>query len=143
MTHEINSRLTAKFATLNKHSHLEDYEEQCGKDEETDYINWRYETCTVEQSFILTEKEYRELIVNLLDPSILFRGKGGNTYTGKDETVANDENFWKYPAKLEEFRANNDRLVTVIENKDTNEIIVIDPQGHDYARYVGINPTAI
>ena len=135
---EIGNIISSKFATLNKNDSLESYKTECARPEKEDYTNWRYEDCKIEQYFELTSTEWNHITNNLLEDNLIFREKGGNEYTGEDESVANDEDFWKNETKLIEFRKHNARLVTVLKNKETGEYITVDPQGHNYARYVGL-----
>ena len=151
---EIGMIINAKFATLNKKNTLTEYREECSKpetesyqmqDQETGYkwdeprTVWRDEPCMVEQYFLLMPSEWDYITNHFLDDNIILRGKGGTIYTGTNPNF--DYDNFKDEAMLKDFRANNARLVTIIENKDSGEVIAIDPQGYIYARYVGLEVT--
>ena len=148
---EINDRIYAKFATLNKSETLDQYKEECSKPEKESYqvedeggykwsesmTTWSFDLCQVEQYFKVTAKEWESITNSFLDDNIIYRGKGGTIYTGNNPDF--DENMLgKDEAMLKDYRLNNARLITVIENDTTGELIAIDPQGYQYARYVGI-----
>ena len=145
---QVNDLVQAKFATLNKNNSLDEYKKICSEPEDeivkgtydgepyTDvFKRWRIEPCKVEQYFKVTAKEWNELTNNLLDDNIIWRGKGGTIYTGKNPNFDYDD---LSPEALKDFQANNARLVTVIEHGETGERIAIDPQGFSYARYLGL-----
>ncbi len=137
---EIGQTIFSKFATLNKNETLGEYKELCDLPKQGEYTNWNIEKCLVEQYFKLTASEFREISENLFEHRLIFREKGGNQYTGKNQEVIDaGDDFWKTPKLLEEYKKDNARLVTILENEDTKELMAIDPQGHNNARYVGIN----
>ncbi len=144
----IGDRITAKFATINKNDTLAEYKEECAKPEivtemrdwdghqvEDKYTSWRVEPCQVEQVFVVTPAEWEELTNSFQDDNILWRGKGGTIYTGSNPNFNYDS---LDPASLDDYKLNNARLVTIIQNRETGEAVAVDPQGYDYARYVGI-----
>lgn len=142
--------VSAKFATVNKHDSLAAYKAECGKPEkemitrvygDTEYddvvTNWREESCKVEQIFELTLGEWDYFVNNLLSDQIIWRDKGGTIYTGSDENFDYDK-LGSDPAMLQDFKANNAGLVTILKNASTGELIAINSEGYKYARYVGI-----
>ena len=147
---ELGTMITAKFATLNKNETLDQYKEECSKEqiqtetriygniEEVDtWKAWEVEDCKVEQYFKVTPKEWEQLTNDFFANSILWREKGGTIYTGNNPDFDIDK-LGQDPEMLKDYKLNNARLVTVIENDTTGETIAIDPQGYKYARYVGI-----
>jgi hypothetical protein len=154
-TYEIGQIIQAKFAVLNKNDTLEEYIEECELPQYTkkDYLNypgddgleknWDIETCKIEQIFYVTKNEWNKITNNFLDDNIIFRKKGGNVYIGTNEKIINTNDvmdIYNDEKLMNEFRNNSARLVTLIQNEDGN-CIVVDPQGHDYARYVGVEVT--
>jgi len=150
---EIGNMVTAKFASLNKNETLDQYKEECNKEpwetiERTygdivdvdTFKNWDNESCKVEQIFKVTPKEWGLLTNSFLDDNIIWREKGGTIYTGTDKDF-NEDLLGNNPEMLEDYRANNARLVTIVMNDQSGETIAIDPQGYKYARYVGIEVT--
>ncbi len=150
---QLNDLVTAKFATLNKSNTLDEYKEECSKDEVetvtgtydgqpyTDtFTTWRNEQCQVEQYFKVTPAEWEQITNNFLDDHLIWRGKGGTIYTGTNPDF--DYDNFSDQEMLKDFQRNNARLVTIIEHQETGEKIAIDPQGYSYARYVGIEVTA-
>lgn len=147
---EIGDFVSAKFAALNKSETLEEYKKECSKDEivkvkrlwdgvevADEYISWNIENCKVEQYFKLSLEEWNDITNNLLEDRLIFRGKGGTIYTGTNpnfdiDKLGSDEEM------LKDYRLNHANVITILENDDTGELVAIDPQGYNYARYAGI-----
>ena len=152
--YEIGSLVKAKFATLNKNETLDQYKAECSRGQMQEEVRmygnikevdtwetWEIEECKIEQYFKVTPEEWKEITNSFLDSNILYREKGGTIYTGHN--VLFDENLLGSDSQmLQDYRLNNARLITIIENDTTGETIAIDPQGYKYARYVGIEVTA-
>ena len=149
--YKIGDFIKAKFATINKNETLAQYKEECAKEEtQTDtrqygdevYTDtwkvWEIEKCKIEQYFRATPEEWETLTNSFFDDNILWREKGGTIYTGKNKNFDYDK-LGNDTEMLQDYRLNNARLVTIIENGTTGEAIAIDPQGYKYARYVGID----
>ncbi len=150
---KVGQTITAKFATLNKNETLDQYKEECSKPEKESYelqdpdsgykwnkerIVWRVESCIIEQIFEVTAKEWETITNSFLDDNIIWRGKGGTEYTGNDPDFDIDK-LGGDPEMLQDYRDHNANLVTILINQLTGEAIAINPEGHSYARYVGID----
>lgn len=153
---ELHQIVEAKFASLNKNNTLKAYITECNKERIQDVIvqeggngyprisdkitNWSIDKCRIDSIVNLNSKEYDEFIVTLMKPQLFLTCKGGFDYIGSNEEIINstdDMLLYKRPDLMQEFRRNMVRCVTLINCKN-RESFVVDPQGYNYARYVGL-----
>lgn len=134
--------ITAKFANLNKNNTLAEYENEVNKG---DYITVR---CKVEKYIVVNSVIYNSISNNLLEDNKLYAGLGGSEYTGDKYPEMYEEDFnwsklYNNEDMMNDFRDNSILTVVIIENETTGDMLAIDPQGYNYARYVGINVTVL
>lgn len=122
-----NMRLQVKFAKLNKNNTVAEYQQEIAKGE------YRVDDCKVTHTAILSNEDYDVFANTLLTDYEWLEGMGG---TEADIELEGD--FWEWTeAQRDEFRKNSYRLVVaVIAPK--RRTLYVDPQGYQYARYVGL-----
>lgn len=94
----------------------------------------------IAESHVVGAAEWRDLSENLLTRRDIWAGKGGteSDYQTPAELAA-VEDLWKWPEDERKKWLAASYLVGIeIVNAETRERFVVDPQGYDYARYVGI-----
>jgi hypothetical protein len=119
----------ADFPRDNKQSSLEEYEEQ------TDFH--RYHRAKITHTVELTPDQWEIYTNNLLSDQDCLEGLGGtdSTYT----KFPNGVEFWDAP-EIERINWWDGEYVTnAILVTCGDKAIVLNPEGHNYARYVGIN----
>lgn len=124
--------LTAQFTNISKLGTLDEYL-QPGRARVKTLVK-------VQKALKLTNEQFDEFANNLLE-SRSDLGKGG---TATDSPLITQEDMGRSlsemsPEKKAEWERTAYRLGTVVMAPD-RATIVVDPQGYDYARYVGINP---
>lgn len=120
---------SAQFADLNKQNTLADYQREVNSGD------YHVANCSVTEVLVLTNEDWDEFTTNLLSDNPLIAGKGG---TGSTADLPDVEGFFDYTEEQRaEFIAHAYNLVVSVQAPDRPEIFV-DPQGYDYARYVGI-----
>ena len=126
---DANMRLQAKFAKLNKNNTVAEYRQEIAKGE------YRIDDCKVTHTAILSDADYELFANTLLTDYDWLSGLGGSAVDMEPEPTGD---FYEWsPAQQEEFRSNSYRLVVaVISPKRTT--LYVDPQGYQYARYVGL-----
>jgi hypothetical protein len=93
------------------------------------------ERCKVTDSVRMSKEEYAEFCNSLMTDRDWLAGKGGTDTTANLPRV---EHWWQYTGEQQkEFRMHAYRLVLSVSAPD-RPTIYIDPQGYQYARYVGI-----
>jgi hypothetical protein len=120
----------AKFPRLNKQSHIEEYTSQL--DNPDDYYAQQAKVTHIAR---LTNEQYDALVNgNLMTSLEWLAGKGGSGSTAD----LRDVNSWDEYTEEEqdEWRAGAYNLSIKVIAPD-RQTIYIDPQGHNYARYVG------
>lgn len=124
-----NMRLQVKFAKLNKNDTVAEYQQEIAKGE------YRVEDCKVTHTAILSNEDYDIFANTLLTDYAWLAGMGGSV---ADMEVEPTGSFYEWTeAQREEFRRNSYRLVVaVIAPK--RRTLYVDPQGYQYARYVGL-----
>lgn len=144
---EVGSMIVGRFATLNKNCALGSYRVECDKpekDEKNKYwdhntwkvpANWYDKACKVTDVKVLTESEYDEFAENLMSDREWLEKKGGSEsddprLEGLDFFRATEEqrNIW--------YATSYNLVVAVMA--PNRETVLIDPQGHNYARYVAL-----
>lgn len=130
-TFAVGDYLTALFPSLNKQPSIEKYKER---------PSGTTSLGKVEKVLSLTAEEYDEFANNLMasNPSL---GGGGSA---SDHPLITDDLFkrslsdWTAEQQAA-WRTTSYVLVTVVQAPG-RETFVVDSQGYDYARYVGLNP---
>ena len=92
----------------------------------------------------LSLEQWQIFIETLLDPRDWLYGKGGSSSFYKSDKTP----FEMSPHELELWREqgyNDDCLLVYPDWEDGKEkdAIVVNPEGHDYARYVGLFPSTV
>ena len=124
--------VTAKFADLNKNDNIGDYVEQI-KNKKFD-IN-RVRVC-YEVKLSLTQ--WNEFCTALLDSHAAFDGKGGNSSDFQLPDGIDFLNIFNHPELLKKWQSQSyiDNAILVSCGWQS---VIVDPQGYDYARYVGLD----
>lgn len=124
-------RLTAQFANLNKNCTLDEYQNECDKGK------FRYGRVQVTHEVNLSHEQFRAFCENLMTSFPWLDGLGG---TDSDyQTAAQSDVEWcNLPRdEKDKWRAQSYTLGVLVTRPD-GYAIVVDPQGHDYARCVGL-----
>lgn len=125
-----NLYVTAKFARLNKNNTLAEYRREVAEGPDSYHV----ERCKVTEIAALTDDGFDAFGNCLLDNFAWIAGKGGSNANGDWPDV----DFWKMTeAQQAAWIAASYRLVIAVTapNRDT---VYVNPEGHSYARYVGI-----
>ena len=129
-------RAEAQFAKLNKNDSIELYEEEVAQG--------RFDTVKVKLTHHvrMNSSEWEDFTHSFLNDRDWLAGQGG---TGSDfETKYDLENQRGYAAfcsdaeECKQYRAQSYRLCLLVENTETGATVYVDPQGYNYARYVGL-----
>lgn len=123
--------LKARFARLNKNDTLARYEEEVASG---DYDT---EDVKVEEEITMFPAEYNHFANNLLEDRWFLAGKGGTDSTADVKIDSREDFLALSKEQVEEWRAGAYRLVIAIKCEG-RKTLYVDPQGHDYARYVGL-----
>ena len=97
----------------------------------------------VDEIMLFTGANFQVFCNNFLTDFDWLAGKGeyGSNYNPTDEdgqTLSHDKLFGgAYPDELAAWRKQYFTIGILCINTDTSEMIVVDPEGYDYARYVG------
>ena len=87
--------------------------------------------------------DYHAFCNNLLTDFDWLAGKGGfnsdyNPVDENGETLSQDKLFGgAYPKELKAWRSQSYTIGLLCINTANNEMIIVDPEGYNYARYVG------
>ncbi|TRM10337.1 hypothetical protein FH966_00605 [Lentibacillus cibarius] len=87
---------------------------------------------------IMNEDEFEDFKNNLLADWDFLNGKGGIDSTTVPETIEGKSFFEWTEEEREEFRRGAYRECVGVTTAEANEMIVVDPQGHNYGRYTAI-----
>lgn len=124
-------RLTARFAQLNKRGTLEEYHAECAKGD------FWVGAVQVTHVVNLTNEQFLAFSENLLTGFPWLNGLGGND-SDYQTSAKTDVQWCNLPEdEKDKWRAQSYTLGVLVTRPDGYEIVV-DPQGHDYARYVGL-----
>ena len=120
-------RIKAFFPSLNKNNTLAEYKAL------TDG-NWNEVEIT--DTLELSPAEWADFTENLLQDDERIAGKGG---CDSDADVREVSQWWELTEEEQEaWKAESYILGVLVRNTDTGEEIIVDPQGYNYARYVGL-----
>ncbi|MDR3409634.1 MAG: hypothetical protein P4L87_01605 [Formivibrio sp.] len=145
---QIGQRIVSIFASLNKNCHIAEYLRECAKPENGEKYwstekwqqskNWYQTNCKVEKILTLTPAEYDDLATGLLDDHPEWFGNGG---TNSDYDPGREVKEFRQLTRdeQEKWQAESYNLVTVIQ-AEGRKSFVVDAQGYNYARYVGLDP---
>lgn len=145
LTYNVGDKFIARFASLNKQCTAEGYLAECVKPERDEEgrskcPNWRDELCKVEKVLHLTKAEFSHLCNNLMES----RDDLGDGGTGSDTEIdlAGRELWQLSDAERADYIEKSWHAVTVVLC-DGCRPLVIDAQGYQYARYVGLYPRPV
>lgn len=131
----VGMRVRALFARLNRRPTLAEYREECsfaGRANE--------DLCQIERIWQFTPAEWDAFTVNLLADDPRIAGQGG---TRSDANLPAD---WEFltgtDAERGEFLEHAYRLVILVAAPG-RETFLVDPQGYQYARHVGLDPVPV
>lgn len=129
--YDLDQRVWAKFARLNKQSTLQEYHEQCAT-----LCGYDWYQCRIDRIMALSPRAYDELSWTLLEPQDGFAEMGG---TASDSVYDSDGDLkFEDEAQREDWiRLSYCRVILACA--PGREPFVIDPQGYPYARYVGLD----
>jgi len=125
-----------KFPELNKNNTISEYMRE---------LQNGYDVCQVrvDEIMLFTGADYRAFCNNFLTDFEWLAGKGGfsSDYNPVDEngqTLSHEKLFGgAYPEQLQAWRKDSYTIGILCINTDSSVMIVVDPEGHSYARYVG------
>lgn len=121
--------VNAKFAVVNKHDLIEHYRIELAEK------RFRLNRCKVTEVVQMTCEEYDAFTHSLLTDRDWLSGKGGDC---SEADLREVESFWEYTVEeQEQWISQGYRLVLAV-SAPRRATIYVDPQGHDYARYVGM-----
>jgi len=123
-------RTTAKFAKLNKNCTLAEYEREVRAGE------YYHETVEVREFVTMTPEQYNEFANNLLDNREWLAGKGGH---GTDWDMPHEvKHWWQLNTEQKEAYRREAFAICVAVQCDGRRTLYVNPEGHGYARYLGI-----
>lgn len=129
--------VNAKWAKLNKNNTIDQYYYEVYGECEYDV-----EKMLVEEIVTLDYSEWYEFRNSLLEDKEWLAGKGGtgSTFKLSEERAKEVNEIWEMtPEEFNQWRACSYRVGLIVELEDSHMRVAVDPQGHDYARYVGID----
>ncbi|MCC6810532.1 MAG: hypothetical protein IT381_24090 [Deltaproteobacteria bacterium] len=124
--------ITAVFPSLNKQETL-----SCVKSEikRRSYTN----RVRIAESHTVSAAEWQDLSENLLSRRGIWAGKGGTESAYQEPAELTERNPLTWPdEERRRWLAASNLIGIEIVNAETGERFVVDPQGYDYARYVGV-----
>ena len=125
-----------RFPKLNKNETIGRYRQELQKGYDTQQV-------LVDEIMLFAAVDYHAFCNNLLTDFDWLAGKGGfdSDYNPVDEngqTLSQDKLFGgAYPKELEAWRSQSYTIGLLCINTANSEMIVVDPEGYNYARYVG------
>lgn len=127
---------SVKFPKLNKNETISRYRQELQNGYDTQRV-------LVDEIMLFTAADYHAFCNNFLTDFDWLSGKGGfnSDYNPVDEngdTLPQDKLFGgAYPKELESWRSKSYTIGLLCVNTANDEMIVVDPEGYNYARYVG------
>jgi len=125
-----------KFPKLNKNETISQYRQELQRDYDTQRV-------LVNEIMLFNGTDFHAVCNNFLTDFDWLSGKGGfnSDYNPVDEngdTLPQDRLFGgAYPKELEAWRSQSYTIGLLCVNTANDEMIVVDPEGYNYARYVG------
>jgi len=121
--------INANFAKLNKNCTLAEYHR------EVDAGKFNVEKCKITHRVRLTAEQWDVFTVTLLDGYSFIAGKGGCSSSAELREV---EWFFEYTEEEQEIFRSQSYILAVEVSAEGRETIYVNPEGHEYARYVGL-----
>lgn len=136
LSKEVLSKINApsgKFAKLNKNCSISEYHDACADS------GYHINNVMVEEVVVLTPSEYNVWKENLMDDCDFLAGKGGNDshYKSKYDTETEEGYFGLLNDKEEMAKWLAESYSLVVAVTDGYRVVFADPQGYNYARYIG------
>ena len=129
--------IRAKWAHLNKNNTIDQYYYEVYGES-----NYSVEKMLVTEIVTLNYEEWYDFRRGLLEDRDWLAGKGGTNSTFKlsEEREKEVKAIWQMtPEELSQWRAGSYRVGLIVQLEDSFMSVAVDPQGYDYARYVGID----
>lgn len=93
----------------------------------------------VTELVIMNEEEIEAFSYDMLNDWDFLKGKGGTDTTTFPESAKDKNNIFEFTEEeLNEFRLGSYRECVGITTPEADAMLVIDPQGHSYARYAAL-----
>jgi len=132
-TDSLNIRRDVRWPTLNKMSHLKEYTEQLHSGDYTD------SQTKVVKIARLTPEDYDAFVDgNLLEDQDWLAEEGGAAVDWDDSEVENYGEIWNWPEELIERFRKESYILSVLVVADGRTDLFVNPEGYNYARYVGL-----
>ena len=125
-----------RFPKLNKNETITQYRQELLKDCDTQRV-------LVDEIMLFAAVDYHAFCNTIITEFDWMPGKGGfdsdyNPVDENGETLPQDKLFGgAYPKELEAWRNQSYTIGLLCINTANSEIMVVDPEGYNYARYVG------
>jgi len=129
----LNIRMKAKFAKLNKQGSMKDYQEEIDKGESEYYVN----DCKVMEIAHFTDAELEEFKYQFLTNFEFLVGKGG-TDSDYDTDYKDVYELLNDKPEFEKWKKQSYDEVILCKSDNDSKGFLVNPEGHNYARYVGI-----
>ena len=129
--------VTAKWAHLNKNSRIDQYYYEVYGE-----VDFSVEKMLVTEIVTLDDTEWYDFRNGLLEDRDWLAGKGGtnSTFELSEEREKEVTEYWQMtPEEREQWNAQSYRVGLIVERENSHMRVAVDPQGYDYARYVGID----
>jgi hypothetical protein len=120
------------FSNMNKLSTLDEYIDECKKG------NCNLQPCLVEGVVTMSAAVYDTYCQYLMHDFPWFAGKGGSGSTAKLREVAEWCDYTEEERYLWRSHSYDKCILVIVEGDDSRTPLLIDPQGYNYARYVGL-----
>ena len=127
----------AKWAHLNKNNRIDQYYYEVYGE-----AKFSVEEMLVTEVVTLDQNEWYEFRNGLLEDRDWLAGKGGtkSTFELSEEREKEVNAFWQMTSdELSQWRAGSYRVGLLVKEEDGHMEVAVDPQGYNYARYVGID----
>jgi hypothetical protein len=124
---------SANFAKLNRNETIEEYERKC---ESGDYNDNEIQ---VVEHWTMTNEQYDSYTQRLLDGFDFIAGKGGNG-SHNESMLREVEDWFDYTEAEKQIWRDGAYAIAVAISAPDRDVIVVDTQGYNYARYVGLIP---
>lgn len=127
----LNMRIKADFPKLNKNCTLAEYEKEMH--------SYDTETVLVCEVITFNHKEFEYFCDNLMTGFDWLNGRGGTCSDYETDLTA--DQLFSNPEELEKYKDQVYVLGLLCVDGETGKTIVVNPEGYNYARYVGFPGT--
>lgn len=128
---------TAQFAC--KVNHIDEVEEAINFEIEGEFITTPSERYAIEEMVVMSNDEFNDFKTSMMEQRELLEGKGGTSTTSEMKSAEGKNSFLELTeAEREEFQSGAYRKCIGITTQDGKNLLAVDPQGHNYARYIAI-----